>query len=153
MKLRPLVLDEAADELIGLLKKHAEENPFDTNEIMGIMCGDAPAAGDRNGFSCDFHRGYRAVFTYERHPGGWSRHISVSVDTPGKMPNSTAVDVIMEKFGFKHKIGDGPAIEDGKLAIYQEDDNDPPAINVIEFLNDDEIEQLGFPKEAPEDVN
>jgi len=40
--------------------------------------------------------GYRAAISFEQQPPGLCRHLSVSVDTPGKLPNEPAVLMIMK---------------------------------------------------------
>lgn len=45
--------------------------------------------------------GYRAAISFEEHPGGLCRHLSVSVNTPGAMPNPYAFQMIAEAFGIK----------------------------------------------------
>ena len=43
--------------------------------------------------------GYRAAFSIEEQPAGFVRHLSVSVDVPGKLPSVPAVRTIAEAFG------------------------------------------------------
>lgn len=44
--------------------------------------------------------GYRASISFEEQPIGLCRHLSVSVDTAGMLPNMLAVGMIAEAFGF-----------------------------------------------------
>jgi hypothetical protein len=44
--------------------------------------------------------GYRAAISFEQQPAGLVRHLSVSIDQPGMMPNLQAVQALMEEFGF-----------------------------------------------------
>lgn len=43
--------------------------------------------------------GYRAAISFEHQPPGLCRHLSISVDTPGMIPNLPAVRMIAEAFG------------------------------------------------------
>ncbi|HMA75335.1 MAG TPA: hypothetical protein VKP67_28190, partial [Xanthobacteraceae bacterium] len=47
---------------------------------------------------------YHCAYSCEEHPGGLCRHLSVSVSTPGKLPNVPAVTQLMDMFGFDRKI-------------------------------------------------
>jgi hypothetical protein len=44
--------------------------------------------------------GYRAAISFEYQPFGLVRHLSVSVDTPGRVPNQPAMEMIAKAFGF-----------------------------------------------------
>jgi hypothetical protein len=44
--------------------------------------------------------GYQCAFSFEHQPIGLCRHLSVAVDTPGRMPHMAAVGMIAEAFGF-----------------------------------------------------
>jgi len=46
--------------------------------------------------------GYRASISFEQQPSGLVRHLSVSVDRPGMVPNMLAVGMLAEAFGFQH---------------------------------------------------
>jgi hypothetical protein len=43
---------------------------------------------------------YQACITFEEQPIGLCRHLSVSVETPGRLPHMLAVGMIAEAFGF-----------------------------------------------------
>ena len=49
----------------------------------------------------DIPVGFRASITFENQPAGLCRHLSVSVDTLGSLPNMIAFDMIAEAFGFQ----------------------------------------------------
>lgn len=44
--------------------------------------------------------GYRAAISFEEQPAGIVRHLSVSVDTKGRVPSIPAVEMIAKEFGF-----------------------------------------------------
>lgn len=45
-------------------------------------------------------RGYRAALSFEQQPSGLFRHLSVSVDTPGRLPHPEAIAALAREFGF-----------------------------------------------------
>jgi hypothetical protein len=45
--------------------------------------------------------GYLAAFSFEHQPGGLCRHLSVSVDTPGRLPDDFSMLMIAQAFGFE----------------------------------------------------
>lgn len=51
--------------------------------------------------------GYRCNFSFEEQPTGMFRHLSISVDTKGKVPSPQAVEMLSEEFGvaFPPKAG------------------------------------------------
>ena len=46
---------------------------------------------------------YVTIYSREVQPCGPVMHLSVSVDTPGKLPNKFSVDAIANAFGFPQK--------------------------------------------------
>jgi hypothetical protein len=86
----------------------------------------------------DFHRpesvhvnipiGFRASFSFEHQSGGLCRHLSVSVDTPGRVPNLLAMGMIAEAFGF---VSGAP-----RKFWTEEFEPGHHAINVIELVID-----------------
>jgi hypothetical protein len=49
-------------------------------------------------------RGYHVAFSFEQQPAGLMRHLSVSVERVGKVPNRHAVASILKEFGFSDKL-------------------------------------------------
>jgi hypothetical protein len=47
----------------------------------------------------DIPFGFHVCFSIEEQPVGMVRHVSISVDTPGKCPSESAVAMIAEAFG------------------------------------------------------
>lgn len=121
--MRILIINEAVKEALYTLKKHAEENPFNLDDMLDIMNKAEKPAGDREGFSCCIPVDFRVVFTIETHPQGLSRHLSVSVPTEGRSPHPEAVKLIMKELGFVCKLED--------CTCYLEDEK---VINVVELI-------------------
>lgn len=125
-KVHPLVIGHPAfDRLI----QHAEENKLDIHSLMRIVKGQDQPMGHREGFWADVPWGYRICFNIEQQPGGWARHVSVSLPKDvkdGRYPGIEAVKMIIHRLGFKSPLE--------KCTVYLEE---PPigAVNVIEFID------------------
>jgi hypothetical protein len=113
--MRALVIDNDAKARIASLKAHAERNIISLAEMKKLI-ETGNVIGDDDANSIDLFHGFRVVYSLEEHPMGLCHHISISVDTPGKLPNEFAVQAIMDEFGFPLKLRqchagiDGPAI-------------------------------------------
>jgi hypothetical protein len=71
--------------------------------------------------------GYRASISFEHQPDGLARHLSVSVDTPGRVPTPEAVEMIAKVFGFRMQ---------GIGSVWLEEfDPGHHAVNVVEFVD------------------
>jgi hypothetical protein len=46
-------------------------------------------------------RGYRVALTFEEQPLGMCKHLSISVDEPGSLPNPHAVAMICHEYGMR----------------------------------------------------
>jgi hypothetical protein len=124
----PLVIDEVARQRIAEVKKFADENFIDESQMQSIIAsGWAP--GDIDGYSVNLQFGFRVVYTIEKHPGGWMRHLSMSLAIPDRGPSPYAVDMVLEEFGFRGRVTDNKS----KMAVYMEQDS---IVNVIEPLDE-----------------
>jgi hypothetical protein len=125
-KVQPLMIGHPAfDRLIT----HAEENKIDIHALMRILKGQDKPMGDRHGFWADVPYGYRICFNIEQQPGGWARHVSVSlprVAKEGRYPGTEAMKMIIHRLGYKTPME--------QCTVYLEE---PPigAVNVIEFID------------------
>ena len=89
MKLRPLIIDDAAKATAARVLAYAENHPYRSGQ---------PTPGDNPNFVAEFGT-YRAVFTFTHADGLIYRHLSISV--PGtKFPNPAAAFMIATLFGF-----------------------------------------------------
>jgi len=99
----PLVID---DKVIADLKKFAEEHPLDIEESKKIMLGDAPPPGEREGYFVLLPPCWKLVFSHSEYqkmdkPGTiWVRHMSMSLNRPGRLPNPIAIQMLSEQLGF-----------------------------------------------------
>lgn len=99
----PLVID---DERIKKLRMFAEAHIIPIAEMYLIQQEKMPCAGDREGHVLNLDFGFKLVYSIEEHPHKngkntvWLRHMSMSVATPGRIPNPVAVQLIAEQLGF-----------------------------------------------------
>ncbi|MBT8490687.1 MAG: hypothetical protein KJN62_06545 [Deltaproteobacteria bacterium] len=99
MQNRMLLIGEAERAAIKNLMFYAENNKISYKKMKKIMSGKLPPAGDNPNFSIVIPLDYRIVFTIERQPLWWAKHLSISVPEKGKYPSVEAVDMICQEFG------------------------------------------------------
>lgn len=125
--MRPFIIDEEVRLKLSDLSRHAEENIFSMDDLLDIKNGAAPPAGDREGFSVSLPFGYKVVFSLDGLPTGASRHLSVSIPEPNKLPSVEVVSEIMALLGFKDFL------QDAHISI-EELPGERKAINVQEVI-------------------
>lgn len=103
---RPFILNEQIKESLLSLKKYAEEHPFTIEDLENIINNKFLVPGDRNEFRRYIPFGYKVVLTTEKQEPGLIRHLSMSVDTRGKLPNKYVVQEVMKILGFKSKLSE-----------------------------------------------
>ena len=121
---RVLVIDEQAKENIANLTRYANENRISKPFMMAAINGKIAPIGDNPQHCCHLANGFKVVLSIEEQPQGWSKHLSVSVDSkkPKAIPSIAAVECILQEFGMK-PLADS--------VVYIEDKIIPNAINVI----------------------
>lgn len=120
--MRALLIDKDA---LNNLREYAEKNPIAVDELLKIQSGAIRPVGKRSEHICELPVGFKIVYSIEQHHHGkWYRHLSVSVDAPGRLPHPENVDAIMDELGFKHDLHSGDL-----TTVYIEEEK---AINVIE---------------------
>ena len=127
---RVAVIDEAARAEIAALCWHADLHRLPLPEQRRVSCGERPPVGDDPDFCLTISGIYRCVFSIEEHPGGWCRHLSISICEPNParpLPSPEAVEVIAGAFGFRGDLTKG--VLDG--AVWIEGNR---AVNVVERL-------------------
>lgn len=127
-KMRALIIDEAIKNTAAAVVKHAEENVFSMDDLLDISNGSAKSVGNRDGFTFEIPMGYKVVYSIENQVKGKLRHLSVSVDTPGKTPHPQAVSEIMKLVGFENDISEVFNVSLEPL------DGGITAVNVIEVI-------------------
>lgn len=117
MALRMLIINQAVKAEIVAAIERARANPLPLAETMKIAILDDRTElklADRKGRPQRFNSqglllpgGFQVSFSFEEQPAGIVRHLSVSVDTPGKFPQPAAVEMIAKEFGFSGFPPDG----------------------------------------------
>jgi hypothetical protein len=127
MRVRPLLIDSDLTAQIYSLVEYAEKNPINMDYLLDQKNGEEKPPGDYAEYTRNLPFGYRVVFTIELQPAGKIRHLSMSVNEDGKLPNEFAVQEIMKLIGFKKEIRD--------CRVHLEDISPKrKAINVLEII-------------------
>ena len=74
----PIEVTEADGVKLSQLREFAEAHPVTVEVMMSVMAKVLPARGDIAEHAEMLDCGLRVVFTVERHPQYWMRHLSVS---------------------------------------------------------------------------
>lgn len=96
---RPLIIGNKERSAIKNLIRYAENNKLTIKDMKLLMQGIVAPPGDNPNFSVMLPVQFRVVFTIEQHPGGWFKHLSISVPDRGRWPSIEAVDMISKEFG------------------------------------------------------
>lgn len=98
------------DDQIKALREYAEAHPM---QAAKVIAGASPPAGDIPGHVLRLIGGMKVVLSIETdQPWGVCRHLSVSVDTPGKWPNPDGVLLLAKELGFRPSFEDGEVWQD-----------------------------------------
>ncbi len=127
MRVRPLLVDKDLTDQINSLVAYAEKNPITMDYLLDQKNGEEKPPGDYAEYTRTLPFGYRVVFTIELQPAGKIRHLSMSVDEEGKLPNEFAVAEMMRLIGFQNELR--------KCKVHIEDTGPKrQAINVLEII-------------------
>ena len=128
--MRLLQIDSDVRGQIKKALEYAKGHKFTLSQLNCIIEGGAEAenqaAGFDPGFVTHIHDGYRVVYSLEEQPIGLCKHISISVEAPGKLPHELAVKEILKEFGMN------PDFKSPKVVLWVED-GCPASINVMEI--------------------
>jgi hypothetical protein len=114
------------------LKDFAEANVIGHEELMRMTNGFGEPIGDNPNFVAEFPIGFRVVFSYEMQKTRKTKHISIT--HKGRLPPIPAVNMLLEEFGFLHKVEDLKNSAEQTAFIWIEEEIN--AVNVIEFAGD-----------------
>jgi hypothetical protein len=125
-----------SDEIksIQAVIKYAEEHRFSKADLYAIMAGAIGCPGDDPYMACHLNNGLRMAFSYEEHPMGWCRHLSISdSNNPRKSVTPDIVEIVMKEFGFVGTLHDTVKVwfEDAWLPTI----GDVKAVNIIQPEN------------------
>ena len=103
MSIRPLLIDEATRKRIAEVIDFAGHNLYTEAEMLQLVSNQDKdkIPGNVDGYGCFIPTGFRCVFTIEKHPIGWCKHLSISVDTKDKLPAMEATVSIAKEFGLE----------------------------------------------------
>ena len=129
---RVAVIDKAARAEIAALCLYADLHRLPLPEQRRMSCGERPPVGDDPDFCLTISGIYRCVLSIDEYPGGWCRHLSISICEPSPsglvlVPSPEAVRVIAEAVGFRGDFTRG--MLDGVVWI-----EGNRAVNVVERL-------------------
>lgn len=137
-----LAIDKSTKEKISAIKKKASENVTPIEVMMKLQEIGGPAPGGLNkDYTLYIPDNYCATYTHEEQPGGVvCRHLSVSVGTPGMLPNPMAIQIIMAEFDFENPLSDAIVWKEKFGDDIQFDENgnkygSQVAINIVEPLS------------------
>lgn len=117
--MHPLILDMIQLEN---LRQYAEAHPFSKTDVIDMSIHARPVPGQLPEYTLYQHLNFKIVFAIEEHPSGMFRHLSVSIQQPGKrVPSPEAVQEIMKALGFTTKLEE--------CHVFWEDEK---AINIME---------------------
>lgn len=96
--MRPLIIDEGVKASLKKMVDYAKANIVDVKNPV--------VAGDNAGHVTILPFGYKVVFSIEDQLPGLVWHLSVSVNTPGKVPNPLVCEELIKQIGFKNEMHD-----------------------------------------------
>ena len=126
MHRRVLLIGDMERTAIKNLMFYAENNKLSYDKMKKIMARKMPPPGDNEKYVITIPLNFRIVFTIEQHPGGWFKHLSVSIPNKNKAPHPNAVEMIMAEF----EMGDLNA-RPGNSVYIEEIGNGYKAINIL----------------------
>ncbi len=122
-------MDDTFKQNMATLKQYAEEHVIDQDTQKEFIPGDHPE------YTTYAHDGFKIVYTIATATSPDTgkllkcRHLSVSVDTPGRrVPSIAAVEFIMHSLGMPHKITEVDNVYLEEFAPNHQ------AVNVIEII-------------------
>lgn len=130
MSFLPLIIDGGVREALRAIVARAAADPVPLEVVRGLAAGALFPEDVSRGKTLDIPAGFHVVYTHEHQAHGVLRHLSVSIDLPGRVPHPAAVQMIMEEVGFILPLAECWAWEEPC-------GNDRRAINVVEPLDGD----------------
>lgn len=115
--MRALITDNLVREKVRRVIEYAAKHVLSIDDLLDIYNKQEPVVGDRPEHVCHIPIGYRVVYNHEKQNIGVMKHISISVDTPGKLPNIEAVREILKLFDIETPLEDCDVrMEEGPLS-------------------------------------
>lgn len=106
--MRPLLIDDDTKACIRELIRFADKHRLSLEEMKARAAAfeRGEPVGPPITHQIEIPEGYSVYLTIEEHPMGPVRHLSVGIrtDDPEKRPNTEAVKMLMEEFGFNNPM-------------------------------------------------
>jgi len=91
-------------ESIREIVDFAEANPLGVDDILDMMNGLKPVAGNTKGYYLIDRFGTKIVYTIDLMPDFTLRHLSISMNNGKTMPHPVILQELIHLFGFKSKL-------------------------------------------------
>jgi hypothetical protein len=128
-----IIITPCLINMLEELAEFAEANPLYLDDLLDMINGSIPVAGDTKGYYIIDPFGTKIVYTIEIVPEYKLRHLSISMNDGLKIPPPAFAELIMTYLGFKYELGDPECIVD-----FEERQNNPSVriLNVAEKITD-----------------
>lgn len=104
--MRLLIIDDTIKEVIQRVVTYAEMHVYSMDDLLDMYNKQLPIVGDIPEHVCHIPMGFRVVYSIEEQNVGKIRHISISVETSGKLPSVPAIEQIIKLFGYTNDLCD-----------------------------------------------
>lgn len=104
--MRPIIIDDGVKNQIAEVIEYAQQHVYTMDNMLDVLNGDMPPAGDNPNLVVNIPHGLRVVYSEEEQQIGRCKHISVSVNTPGKLPNPVVVEEVLKLFKIESPMYD-----------------------------------------------
>jgi hypothetical protein len=101
---RVLIFDTPTKQRIDYVIDYARMHPLTMDDMLDIINKQRSPPGNDPNHVVHISFGYRCVFSMEQQNPGLCKRLSISVDTPGKLPNPGVTEEIMKEFGIEKPL-------------------------------------------------
>lgn len=99
--MRRLIIDEDVRYIIKKVVNYANRHELTLQDIKDTLLGVKQPVGDNVNHVCFIPDGHRVVYSIENQPSGKYKHISISIDKEGLLPNIEAIKTIIKEFDYE----------------------------------------------------
>ena len=124
--MRALIIGPEEKEKLKAAYERARAKPIPWETLKALMSpvqnvpvltldnrSEAARAQERPRSECvEIPMGYQVCVSFEDQPAGLLAHVSISVSTPGMLPNENAVNMILDEFGYHVSQADSGWVEE-----------------------------------------
>lgn len=103
---RVLLIDRAVNAAVEHVLEYARLHPYTMDDLLDMQNKQKEPPGNNPNHVVNIPFGVRVVYTHEYQNPGLCKHLSISVDTPGKMPSVGVVSQIMKLFKMESELYD-----------------------------------------------